>query len=183
MTGKEKCQLLRDIRKKIAENNNIEFPQAQCDYVGDDCSGTCPICDMELNYLEHELTKKIHSSVPCYLAESLPFRSKDNASCEETDSDALVFDVVLPKCADDPDPDLLALKLNRAGIATTADLLQYSPEELADFGLTEQELDDLSLRLRFRGENWIRRRRKSLQDSGTRGIMRSPYRRSLYGIF
>lgn len=57
MTGREKCQLLRLIRKQIAEANNIEFKTTECSYDGP-CAGTCPKCDVEIRYLETQLKAK-----------------------------------------------------------------------------------------------------------------------------
>ena len=55
--GKEKCNTLRDIRKKIAEANNIKYEPAECHHTGP-CSGTCPVCDEEIRYLNEEIKKK-----------------------------------------------------------------------------------------------------------------------------
>ena len=57
MNGKDKCKLLNDVRHRIAEKNNIEFDFEDCDIEGD-CSGTCPKCESEVEYLERELEKK-----------------------------------------------------------------------------------------------------------------------------
>lgn len=59
MTGKEKCKLLRQIRKEIAEINGIVYITTDCAYEGDDCLGTCPKCDEEISYLDAELNRKI----------------------------------------------------------------------------------------------------------------------------
>lgn len=59
MTGKEKCKLLRQIRKEIAETNGIVYITTDCTYEGDDCLGTCPKCDEEIAYLDAELNRKI----------------------------------------------------------------------------------------------------------------------------
>lgn len=59
MTGKEKCKLLRQIRKEIAETNGIVYITTDCTYDGDDCLGTCPKCDEEIAYLDAELNRKI----------------------------------------------------------------------------------------------------------------------------
>lgn len=59
MTGKEKCRLLRQIRKEIAESNGIDYITTECTYEGDDCLGTCPKCDEEITYLDAELNRKI----------------------------------------------------------------------------------------------------------------------------
>lgn len=57
MNGKDKCELLNKIRQKIALKNNIELNVEECTFEGD-CSGTCPKCESELEYLENELNKK-----------------------------------------------------------------------------------------------------------------------------
>lgn len=57
MNGKSKCKILKDIRKRIAEENDIEFVTSECKYQGD-CSGTCPKCEAEVRYLEEELRRR-----------------------------------------------------------------------------------------------------------------------------
>ena len=57
MNGKSKCKVLKDIRKKIAEANDIAYVTSECKYQGE-CAGTCPKCEAELRYLEEELAKQ-----------------------------------------------------------------------------------------------------------------------------
>ena len=57
MNGKSKCKILKDIRKRIAEENDIEYITSECTYQGN-CKGTCPKCEAELRYLEAELNKR-----------------------------------------------------------------------------------------------------------------------------
>ena len=57
MKGKAKCKLLKQIRRKIAEENDISYVTSECKYQGD-CSGTCPKCEAEVRYLEEELRKR-----------------------------------------------------------------------------------------------------------------------------
>lgn len=52
--GKETCRILKEIRKQIAEANDIEFIISECRYKGD-CLGTCPKCEAEVRYLEQQL--------------------------------------------------------------------------------------------------------------------------------
>ena len=54
MRGKEKCKALKEIRRQIAEKNDIEFVVSECKHQGD-CKGTCPKCEAEVRYLEREL--------------------------------------------------------------------------------------------------------------------------------
>ena len=57
MTAKDKCKLLKEIRKKIAVENDISYITSECKHRGE-CLGTCPKCEDELRYLERELAKK-----------------------------------------------------------------------------------------------------------------------------
>lgn len=57
MNGKGKCKILKDIRRKIAEENDIAFMTSECKFQGE-CSGTCPKCEAEVRYLEGELRKR-----------------------------------------------------------------------------------------------------------------------------
>lgn len=57
MNGKSKCKILKDIRRQIAENNDIEYITSECKFQGN-CTGTCPKCEAELHYLEEELKKR-----------------------------------------------------------------------------------------------------------------------------
>ena len=54
MIGKQKCRILKEIRQKIADENDIPYVTRECSYQGE-CSGTCPRCESELRYLEQSL--------------------------------------------------------------------------------------------------------------------------------
>lgn len=55
--GKRKCEVLKKIRKMVADANGIKYEPAVCNHEGD-CRGTCPQCEAEVKYLESELRKK-----------------------------------------------------------------------------------------------------------------------------
>lgn len=55
--GKQTCKILKEIRRQIAAENDIEFVTSECTYKGD-CLGTCPKCEAEVRYLERELEKR-----------------------------------------------------------------------------------------------------------------------------
>lgn len=57
MNGKSKCKLLKEIRRQIAAENDIEFVTSECKFQGN-CSGTCPKCEAEVRYLEQQLLKR-----------------------------------------------------------------------------------------------------------------------------
>ena len=57
MIGKEKCRILKEIRQKIADENDIAYVTRECTHQGD-CRGTCPQCESELRYLEKQLAAR-----------------------------------------------------------------------------------------------------------------------------
>ncbi len=57
--GKQTCKILKEIRRRIAEANDIEYVTSECSYKGD-CLGTCPKCEAEVRYLEQQLSKRVH---------------------------------------------------------------------------------------------------------------------------
>lgn len=57
MKGKQRCKILKEIRRQIAENNDIEYVVSECKHQGD-CLGTCPKCEAEVRYLERELERR-----------------------------------------------------------------------------------------------------------------------------
>ena len=65
--GKQVCKILKDIRKQIAEENDIELITSECQHKGD-CAGTCPKCEAELRYLESQLARRSAAGFPARLA-------------------------------------------------------------------------------------------------------------------
>lgn len=57
MNGRQKCEMINQIRKKVADNNGIDFVIYDCTFEGE-CTGRCAKSDSELNYLEKELEKR-----------------------------------------------------------------------------------------------------------------------------
>ena len=55
--GKRTCKILKEIRRQIAEANDIEYVVEECQYKGD-CLGTCPKCEAEVRYLEQQLHQR-----------------------------------------------------------------------------------------------------------------------------
>ena len=56
MRGKDKCKILKEIRQRIADENDIPYVTRECSYHGE-CTGTCPRCESELRYLEQQLER------------------------------------------------------------------------------------------------------------------------------
>ena len=52
--GKSICKTLKQIRKQVADANEIQYEPTECHYEGD-CLGTCPKCEQEVRYIERQL--------------------------------------------------------------------------------------------------------------------------------
>ena len=85
MKGKSKCKILKDIRKQIAKENDIEFITSECKYQGD-CLGTCPKCEAEVRYLEEELKKRKQAGKRIAVAGIAAAFVVGSSSCEIIDS-------------------------------------------------------------------------------------------------
>lgn len=57
LPGKHICEILKDVRKQIADANDIDYTPGECLHDGF-CLGTCPMCEMEKNYLEQQISLK-----------------------------------------------------------------------------------------------------------------------------
>jgi len=56
--GKNICNQLKEVRKRIAEENDIPLEIEECSYKGE-CRGTCPRCEAEVRYLENALADRL----------------------------------------------------------------------------------------------------------------------------
>jgi len=55
--GKRTCEVLKEVRRTIARENNIPLKEHECTFEGE-CSGTCPYCEAEMRHLERELERR-----------------------------------------------------------------------------------------------------------------------------
>jgi hypothetical protein len=55
MNGIEKCRLLREIRKRLCEDNGLPFTEVECPNEHPGCRGTCPACELHLLSLNRML--------------------------------------------------------------------------------------------------------------------------------
>ena len=55
--GKQVCEMLKKMRKELAEANGISYEVMECPSTGP-CAGTCPQCDKELRALQEALMEK-----------------------------------------------------------------------------------------------------------------------------
>lgn len=109
MTGKEKCKLLKQIRKEIAESNGIVYLTSECTFEGE-CRGTCPKCDAEVRYLDNELQEKAARGEKITLS-GLSLNSFEQTVAADNSADAQVANMMNP--ADDvPTMGLISMKNN-----------------------------------------------------------------------
>lgn len=85
MNGKSKCKILKEIRKRIAEENDIAYVTSECQYQGE-CSGTCPKCEAEVRYLEAELNKRMNLGKAIAIAGIAAALVVGSAGCADTKS-------------------------------------------------------------------------------------------------
>lgn len=87
INGKEICKKLREIRKKFADTNGIEFNSEECDYNGP-CAGTCEKCDEELKYFQKQIEKLDNKDIvyPYYKIGTLEKRTnKENKKSDNVE--------------------------------------------------------------------------------------------------
>ncbi len=56
--GRNICNQLKAVRKRIAEENGIDLEIPECTYHGE-CRGTCPRCEAEVRFLENTLADRL----------------------------------------------------------------------------------------------------------------------------
>lgn len=116
MNGKDKCRILKQIRKEIADANDIPYITENCKFQGN-CKGTCPKCESELRYLESELENRRRRGLSIAVAGMSLLASVSMAGCRnakaiEQDKDVpeeivdLTGDEYIPE---DYDPDQFEL--------------------------------------------------------------------------
>ena len=93
--GKQTCKILKEIRRQIAEANDIDLVTSECTHKGD-CAGTCPKCEAEVRYLEDQLEKRRSKGRPVRLAGLAAGIGTVLAACEPTAPDELQGDLVPP---------------------------------------------------------------------------------------
>ena len=86
MNGKDKCKILKQIRKEIARANDIPYITENCQFQGS-CKGTCPKCESELRYLEAELENRRRKGVSVALAGMSLLTGVTMAGCRATGID------------------------------------------------------------------------------------------------
>lgn len=96
MKGKETCKILKEIRQKIADENDIPYVTEECGYKGE-CRGTCPKCEDDVRYLEKQLKARAAAGKRVALTALCVGITVSAAGCSQlvNDTDHLSGDVVI----------------------------------------------------------------------------------------
>jgi len=120
--GKITCEVLKKIRSEIAEANQIDYRSEPCSFKGE-CLGTCPKCESELQYLEHQLIKKQGSQKTALFAGvSLAIMSGFSA-CKQSDTQLQNSQTVPVK------PQTEAVKTEKTQIASESGTLPQNSKK------------------------------------------------------
>lgn len=103
MDGKKICRILKEIRQRIANENDIALEVSECNHKGD-CPGSCPKCEAEVRFLESELGKRTALGKSVTLA-GIAFTM---ASC--TPFGGQVQGIVPGSSAPDPNSEIILLE-------------------------------------------------------------------------
>ena len=66
-SGTIKCRTLKRIRIKIAELNGLRVDKKVCPFEEDCITGTCPMCEKELERMEEEINRKIEKGEKVFI--------------------------------------------------------------------------------------------------------------------
>lgn len=93
--GKEKCEILKAIRAYVAEKYCLDYTPSECNHWGK-CSGTCPKCDAELEYLQKQLEKKGITDITNDSKLSEMVEKYLSNSANDVDNEEMVIGVLKP---------------------------------------------------------------------------------------
>ena len=81
--GKQICNYLKEVRRRVAEENDIRLEHHECTFKGE-CSGTCPRCEAEVRHIEAELKRRSQLGKAAMVA-GLAVATAAFVSCTEGD--------------------------------------------------------------------------------------------------
>ena len=84
--GRNICNQLKAVRRRIAEENGIPLEIEECTFKGE-CRGTCPRCEAEVRYLENALANKLRlGKVATVAGIALGLATTGQAQAQETNT-------------------------------------------------------------------------------------------------
>lgn len=136
MKGKEKCELLKSIRREIAEKNGIKLEIPECTHKGD-CLGSCPRCEAEVKYLEMQLeARKKRGFKPVLAGISAGLITLTASSCIYPGEEQLLGDIPAPETSDTTTPEDTELHITEGS-------LTYSGTENIPGEVTDETIVDV----------------------------------------
>lgn len=152
MTGKQKCEILKAMRREIAEANGIVYLSAECPY-NDECIGHCARCDAEARYLDAELNRLAAEGKQIIVTsfDCVAFLDTVTACIEQQalTEEAKVLRMPITKL------NLMVRTFNcldRAGIITVGDLADLTRGEIMKIrNIGEKAFDEIADKLRSLG--------------------------------
>lgn len=141
--GKNTCKILKEIRRQIAEANDIEYVVEECQYKGD-CLGTCPKCEAEVRYLEQQLHQRqllgkavvlVGVSVGMFTLSSCNFNNKTQGELPMTATEEVTTDRTLVPVEKDTSNDTIVqvksdiVKSVRQPLRGTAPIIKKDVED------------------------------------------------------
>lgn len=95
--GRKICDVLKEIRGKIAKEGNLELNQKECTYKGE-CSGTCLTCEAELKKINETFSHKKLLAIAGATSFVLPIAGCSTNQTEEIQGDfELREDILIAK--------------------------------------------------------------------------------------
>ena len=146
MLGKQKCRILKEIRQRIADENDIPYVTRECGFKGE-CRGTCPRCESELRYLEKQLALRASLGKKVAVAALCAGMSFSAAACSPAvtklvEPDDLSGAVAWTDAEPTPTPEIFVTEGEvawpeddgeiEAGEIQTEDLTELPPEPIGD---------------------------------------------------
>lgn len=140
--GKKTCKILKEIRKEIAKNNDIQYITSECKHQGD-CAGTCPKCEAEVRYLESELEKRKNAGKTVVLA-GVAAAMIFSSGCEDIFSSNTVDGDLQPPSQEESQPILTGAPVEYAS-STPEEETQSEGEIAPPEESGEQSSEEISL--------------------------------------
>ena len=108
--GKNICNQLKMVRKRIAEENHIPLEIEECTFKGE-CNGSCPHCEAEVRYLENALADRLRlGKVATVAGLVLGLSSVAQAQAPATDTTDTIAKIQYTPAAQNEDVDAYILR-------------------------------------------------------------------------
>lgn len=101
--GKNKCEILKKIRKYVAKKYGLDYKPSECTHEGS-CMGSCLKCDEELYALQKQLEKKGIDSIASDKTLQKLVEEFADKSIEEVHDNGIVGMMEVFNMPDEPSP-------------------------------------------------------------------------------